>query len=374
MVGFAEAVADTVKGGACTAFGGLVGMANLSLGLARNPTNPGQAARDAWKRANDVRRYLCNNPAPIPEPVDFSGGQCSSIAYRAVAQGTYQFETRTLEAFLTGPVSPSYRTVSSGGTFNGEPAFSRQVKTGAASGWEPIGFSNMSESDANTWKVVSLTRLDGQPDDCGDPDFRVPDGGPVEVPVTVTYEDNSTTVNLAAIAVFGIAYADVDLSINVPVTVRFENNFNIRGTLQIAPEFNFKPSFNVNGPGNNDDNDEPNPDPNLDDDDPNEPEDERPIIGVFVYSRRVGDVRATQLDMDGPPDLLVPRIATVQFRIQAAGLRGWALDQPVKTVAAWIPVQESWGAIDARATWENNWEGEVYAVRAPRAQDLSTPT
>lgn len=124
-----------------------------------------------WKKTSETTWHKLTSSSPITytrenTKPDFEGGQCPTF-YRAICWGIYFGQWRQLDTFLTGPIPGSYRTVPTGGTANGEPAYGRQILD--ATGWKVIGFSNMIYQDAITWRVTQLIRLDNQPDNCGNP-------------------------------------------------------------------------------------------------------------------------------------------------------------------------------------------------------------
>ena len=217
MVGFREAVVGGIRDAVCewsnnvdnfwTSVGNL---ASETIGIPGFLTpNPSTSL---------IGQFVCDRPMPIPvPPIPFTGGQCPGIQYRVemdirltnINTGNDQVVDRA--AIGVGPASWGTVTQPNGnvtigfnfnGAFNGALTYNPGVEMAEVIAFVP-------------------TRLDGMPDDCGDPP---PSVNPINVNNNVTnnitYEDNSgNTVNQDIDYTFGFAYVDVNADFNIPVRV-----------------------------------------------------------------------------------------------------------------------------------------------------------
>lgn len=113
--------------------------------------------------------YLDDIGADLPEitPPPFAGGQCEDVQYNVFARGLPAFggEITQQSGAVFGPIVGILRTPTGGGggVFIGLQA--RDTLTTA------FGVTT-SEANAPSWRIINVVRVDGQPDNCGDP----PDG------------------------------------------------------------------------------------------------------------------------------------------------------------------------------------------------------
>lgn len=178
-------------------------------------------------------------PVPAPNILEYTGGQCPNITYNVAWQIRNYNPSNCNGDLLSGNETAVGAlgqigfelTGGAGGTTNCDPA--NQGK-----GWEPVRWYIESsqgrvyfstgtfvynvESPAFTSSVESVivTRIDGQPDNCGDPPSQYPDGQP-------TPQELSKTVN--------ITVNDGD---DFPLTIQFTKN---------SDTYNFPISLRVNG-------------------------------------------------------------------------------------------------------------------------------
>lgn len=201
--------------------------------------------------ATSLLDNLCapRNLLPPANTVPFTGGQCAcvsyNISYNVVVNGV---PSGPNSATLEGPIS-TYRDVdtSSGtalavfGFIAGTPQCNGPRKVGA------IGNVNPRTSSLT---VISVTRVDGNPDNCGSPparpiqDYPPPNSYTVNAPVTI----GGNTVN-APVTIIPTVFAPVGIfrpEFNVDVG-GINVNFNLGGV-----DFTLKPELNVsvNLPGN----------------------------------------------------------------------------------------------------------------------------
>jgi hypothetical protein len=301
-----------------------------------------------------------SNPAPGP---GFTGGQCAGVEYRLQwrnAQGIIFTDT------LFGPIGqysissvptlPSgfnrYTFTGSGFTSGGAPQTITQ-ETSQAPSQEPV-------------EKLPLERVDGLPDDCGDPPPLPPQpfppgGDPLPTPPPVTYDDPDG--NPITIAPEFTVFAPIVIGPNVFAPVRVDlPDVTFDGTLELSPEFNLElnpPSFD-GSPG-----DSPEPvspeDPTTSPDTPDDDENQK-LLGAFVRSQETGYNRQTQIDQDDSPTLVVARLARLYFRVRMGGRLGWIGGYDVQSTNQYFPVPPGVYAIRAQAEWEGGWSGEVIPV------------
>ena len=208
-----------------------------------------------------------------------------------------------------------------------------------------------------TAQVQSVVRLDGLPDDCGEPPPTFPPG----TPPPSNPRPPGTTINIDLPDIgpidvdfnptVGLVYVDVDGSIQVPVTVN----------VSFAPDFDFDLDFNVDlgdptadptppidpFPDNPDGRPQPedcpppdgcrrNPDVEPGDDAEGEEEDlDRVIVGAYVAS--IVDqiaVRATRIFQQNGPDIYAPALGYLRFRYELPGGGDtWGTDIPIKVIS-----------------------------------------
>ncbi len=275
--------------------------------------------------ANAVRQWVCgtdpSEDVPIPPP-PFAGGQCPVLYDVTVSTTVFDLfgpgidGTVVSSARVLGPIGGVVSSTT-------QPGFEGQGTVAVSSADGLITTSPATGTEGGTGftiTVLSVTRVDGLPDECGDPPPDLPPPSPVTIDVDVTYgPTNNFTVTVPVI--FGIAYVSLDGRVNIPINVQLNPEFALNGTLEIFPDFQLDLDFNV-GTNPNDDGpvgDEPpeNPDQNPGDetDDP-EGEDEGPappIFAVLTAAVIQSDARPSSIDSFVGPDIYVPRLGSVRF-------------------------------------------------------------
>jgi hypothetical protein len=291
--------------------------------------------------------------------------QITSENFNTCAASTGLFPAVT----LAGPISGVFGEVpGSNPSCSQSDGFKRIVVRNTAGQQVTVTSTIGSSFPFRNPQIVSISRVDGQPDDCGSPPPDIPTFPPegVTIPIEISYENNEgdtvielgdLTFNVPIFAPVGI----VNAPIYAPITIETPD-FNLNGRVEISPEFNVEvsPGGGDNSPGSGDDPSIPeNPDdaPSTEDDGRNER-----LIGVFVRSQQGSGTQTTEINQDDAPDLYVPRLANVYFRVRANGSLGWQGPVDVKTTSAWIPVPANSFAIAARADWERGWSGTVTEV------------
>jgi hypothetical protein len=230
-----------------------------------------------------------------------------------------------------------------------------------------LGNSATTSAEGTRIVITSVTRIDGQPDTCGNP----PGGGTGYQPGDNIYNDNvtyvnenNTTVNAPVTLAFGYATLNVNGTVSIPVNAKFSLspqfntnlNFNLN-TGDITPDFS-NPSAPLPSPctdpgGYKPDPSIPLPPSSIPDADPlpnpdsNPTQRQRLIKGCIVTTTFL-DGNETTIDQQENPTIYVPATGYVQFLIQVGGSSAWTNDIPVKSLRAFIPCPWDGGALDVK--------------------------
>lgn len=370
MTTFREAVSDSLGSALCAVIALNDDGAKLFGGV------PGlNKPADYFNFFAPLRAQFCNDdPATTPTPPpQFSGGQCDTgytVSYEVRSRPSSQFNCGTFgdwgtvttvipSAIIQGPIGPvrtvtepfddgfnnadttvAYRFTAANGEFS--------LNLGGAGGrsyWAAcgVGFE---------YRNFSVTRLDGQPDACGDPDIVPVEPGPVERPISVTYDtDNNTTINLNGTVRFGPYFSTGDFNLRVPFTLDL-GGLNWNGNLEITPEFKLTIAPRINfGSGGVTDGPPPDltPDPNDTVPAP-EYENEPLIVGVVVRGEQDSLQYASSIAADGMPTIKAPRCGSVSFAIERSLTVSWTPDIDVKNLDCYIPCPEPRGAVGVAVT------------------------
>lgn len=358
----------------------------------------------ALEVANLAGRLLCNNggtPAPSPP---FVGGQCPvrySVLMEVVVNGGVfnpVIDPATPSRFrqtriFWGPIirgnaefiafdNPNNRAswnagvVSHGGAPNPNDPRSPNpfyVITNAA-------FTIQPKDATVSVNILSVTRVDGQPDNCGNPPLPpippIPPGG-ITHNVNVEYDDGGgTSFTVPVFLAFFNAFLDANLNLQIPLTISFSPQFNFNATfnlntgnlnVQFAPRPAPPPgqppaapptlpppgggaqpdSFSTEVPV-------PPPPPGGKAPDENEPPStsgKGVIRGVIVTVAAGATQRGTRIfQSGGNPDIFAPSLGWVSFLIQVGRSTSWTADIPIKNVRTFIPCPWEGGAIEVAAT------------------------
>lgn len=276
---------------------------------------------------------------------------------------------------------------------------------------EGISYSATAPYNPNTrsFKLVNLhyIRDDGNPDTCGDPPPVVPP--PVNNynthNVNITYNDNGgNTVSIPVTLVYGQAFIDANLNVQIPVKVQFSPKVSFTANLNVQTgdvKIDLAPNISVDGgeytinsnndnrttnttnnytvrnppppppPGSNSpDVPDPFPPPGGDtgggSSDPSSADRTQVIRGVIVtVTERSGLKEGVIYQSGGNPDIYIPTLGYVQFAISVKGSVSWTADKPVKSERAFIPCEWEGGAISVKGTPNEGvtWElTPVYSV------------
>lgn len=313
-----------------------------------------------WKPALcDEDPATASNPVPGP----FTGGQCVGVLYQV--NYTYTVTDTPFSSSVNGrgPISLNVEAIPQNppnSNFIGEIIFWTGEPNESV--FQVYNFSRDSMTQQLT--ITSVVRLDGNPDNCGDPGPSIPtfpDTGAPLPPQPTTYIDfGGNTVNISPEFTL---FAPVAIGPNIFAPVRVDlPDVSFEGTLTLAPEFNLElnPSGFDGSPGTSDEPntpEDPITSPNTEDDDSSET-----LIGVHVRSQETGYNRQTQIDQGDSPLLVVARLGRVYFRVRMGGRLGWFGPIDIQTTAQYVPVPSGMYAVRAQCEWESGWSGEVIPV------------
>lgn len=311
------------------------------------------------RRATDsVIQWVCDRP-PTPDdrpPPPFTGGQCP-VDYRVrcsvlLTQTNGSTTPSTTGTYvLRGPIT---------GVGSGPPngACGSSTKPAAVvfhnGGATVVACAGPAASITATGFVL-LERVDGQPDNCGDPLPELPPGLPpdIDVDVDVTYGDNNQ-YNLTIPVIFAPVYVSIDGRLNVPITLNLAPEFQVKGTLELFPNFSLDLDFPTanpeDGPGTRpDDEPKPQPPPNGDGesenpDDPEIPDEEPRVYALLVRARITDGARATGIFQEIGPDIYAPRLGSARFGTVIDGAVFWSEDIDIKGLDSVVDCPIPWGA------------------------------
>jgi hypothetical protein len=338
MATFAEAVKDAARKGLCAYF--------TQVGKGASWVQdyyPG----DPKGTIDAIRRPLCNDPTPVPEEdPEFTGGQCP-VRYSGQFQTSGGNWVSPFSKATYGPISRFGWEESSPGSGKGRGYITARDVNGVT--FEATGLMNFLPVDQR------LIRFDGQPDDCGDPAPVYPpfppDGDTFNQPVTYINNEGDEVTEQGDFRLFAPVVVGVGVfapKITAPFTLDI-GGVTFDGTFEISPDFNVEitPKGGPDGPGTPPEEPPGDPEPGTDPVIP-EPDTSRTLLGVHVRSSLTTGLKATRVFGTDGPDLWVPRIASVYFRVNMGGGRSWLGPFDVKTTNAWFPVPVGTYADDYR--------------------------
>lgn len=327
--------------------------------------------RDLKSAGDNLNRWVCDLPPDdtVFPPPPFTGGQCQTT-YTLQIEG-FDYNISCNEVPFTGQAQGAIGPIQGtrfiprtsplpNETCPDKGLFQYQNGLGE---WITIAAGGQGGLAAAT--ITSVTRADGLPDDCGDPDIELPPPGPITVNVDIDYGDD---ISITVPVIFAPIYVSVSGEIRIPVQI---GEINLNGEITLSPEFNFEPNFGGEDvPPGVPDPDQPEPPPGTEDEAPEDDKKEPPIIGVFVFARVTGATRATSLAVPPAPPLTLPRLAQVIFRVGAAEFRGWTDPIDVKRTATFVYCPVPWGALGFRVSPTPGVEVEVQPIRARPIQEF----
>ena len=370
MASFIEAVGESINRASCVVLGDFASrleILNYVLDpLATAPSYNGAAAA-----------YAARCGLPLPDDFNgsppFTGGQCPGVLYRVDA--AFDYNSNAI-------VSPEpYTTLDGFANVTGKVLGTRIERIPGRvrlyvlyDGGEALiggvnGSTNPGVLLARNDRILSVTRLDGNPDNCGNPPTIVPPyvPGSNTYNTFVEYNDNSGgNVTIPVFVALGYAQLNLDGTINIPVQLRFNLN----------PELNFDANFNFSTGDFNIDLRNPSaprlpnctdpngsePDPTIpeppteipDSESPETPPETPPeperVITACIVTTSIPGANESVIEQENDVDIYVPALGYVQFKIRTGKSSSWTNDIPVKNKRCFIPCPWDGGAIDVRGT------------------------
>lgn len=385
----ASNVARDAVGRVLCAAGG-VNRASNDLNGKLVPLYKGGAQDRFRERVSDSLDRFCPRPPgalPPPSAPPFSGGQCPTNYTALLEQTRNNVTDPPFPTFISGPVVGIRKTLTNGGGVTRFELVGR--------GGDQVRFIASGPTDSTDVKLLSVSRDDGQPDDCGNPPDEKPPGQPdptnprpPDVDIDIDLPDVGPTTIVFSPTV-GIIYNDVDADIRVPV------NIKITGA-DVDIDFDVDFDVNISNPDeaprpilprpDTDDDDrpvlpdcplppdceeEPEVGPPEDEDSDEDEEKGRVVTGFVILSVRNGaPIRQTELPLSGGQLLYVPYLglANVVYETPDGNL-AYSVDIPIKTTrqAVAVPIN-GLKAVRAVCRWELGWGGEVLVIRRPSCE------
>lgn len=338
MVSLRDAISDSVRNFMCSAATDADPFRNWMERTTSGIPGVGGAVAATDDFADSVGALVCSDApggssggggsgASYP-PAGFEPGQCSLVPYLFEWAYTQANGTRTEQTLdsLFGPIGDFVITELSNGNFR----VGIECRGVFGLSTQPPGYvhtllSNIPNDDSDP-EILSLTRRDGGVDDCGAPipqppptgtdeiDYDTPDGPVTDAPITI----NPT---IPIIGPGGALFMPIEVCL---LAICFDVNLNI-STGDITFNFGGQPDASPCCPPIGDlPEDETG-------DDPPPPENDTRYVGVITRATLNGEyLAATQIGNGEGPDLFVPRLGVVRFRVQISGRRSYTIDQPIK--------------------------------------------
>jgi len=294
---------------------------------------------------------LCPDRPPPPQAFPrppFEGGQCEGV--------TYRIEGLSAVTKSAGDPDGTRQLIGNGNRNVIGPVGGFTLENPLNDGFRRIGIRTgvgvILVRDApgdSVWYsdplFTAIVRVDGEPDDCGNPpsEYPIPPAPFPPLPPEdrpVTDPDGGPDINFTFAPTLAPIFIDIDGSVNVPVNVNVSGP-NIFAPVDIPVNINlptFAPSFNFGGGGGGGNPGPPTspccepptvPGPGV------EGEEDQPIVtepppeglrmyGVQVLSQVEADrTSATNISTGSEiPDLWVPRIGSVYFELDVSNRRG----------------------------------------------------
>jgi hypothetical protein len=348
----------------------------------------GPTGRAGRELARGVHAALCDLPAPPslgePSPGVPAPGQCPGVLYQIQVLATFSSYLRFFPDCAKGATDPTETLI-----YNVFAPFElRRIQFTGPNGCQLVGYTlfdgpnpqravsltNNRHPDS-TATIISVTRLDGLPDDCGEPGHPILPPAPPPVPVPpdidlpVTPPGGGPDVDFNFSPRVGPVFIGVGGGLFIPVNVRINGpNINVDAPVSIPVNISL-PDLNINFPGQGGgggapDNPsapappgppprpipgpprpiccDPRPEPGEDEpvDSPGPgptPPPGRRLLGLIVRSSvQAGNQNATEIGQGGGDrNLFVPRLANVYFEVVAENSSG----QPVASSTTAIPIQ-----------------------------------
>lgn len=395
MGSFSDELAGVVRAGFCSVIN--VPATALEIMKQYSPLLPGDLVQ--YNTPRQLYRAVCDREPPdLPSP-PFTGGQCDAV-----------YNVRVVNDFVViangNVVDHSDQTIAVPGSIKGLQLVGAEGGTqtlniiGGASGnpgattYTFAASNTVSTLAIRNQAIVSVTRVDGQPDNCGNPPTPVPPYTPGgnTYNTNLTYNSGGTAITIPVGLAFGYAALNVNGQLNIPVRVQlnvdptFNVNFNL-STGNIEFDFGGGAGRNPNSPDvritvqpydTTTDDDSPTKPPGTGIPNPVKPPDpstDKVIIGclVTVTTVALGNGK-TLIGQEDNPDIYAPSMGNVNFLVPANGLAsGWTPDQPIKNRRTYIPCPAPQGAIRVAGTFAPGFTGVIQPVYSKKNQPVLTP-
>lgn len=391
MASFIDAVGESVNRAACVILGDFAArleVLNYVLDpLATAPSYNGAAATYAAR---------CGLPLPpsFNGSAPFTGGQCPGVLYDVTVTYTV---IRGIVSFPPGEPENKSAVRRLAGAINGvrvvnDPGVTQLFirHAGIEAGVESIGLATPGNARIENAVIVSAIRVDGNPDNCGNPPVTPPvyTPGSNTYNTNVTYNDNEgTEVTIPVVIALGYATFNANAEVTIPVELNFELN----------PELNFNAEFNFNTgevtpdlrnpsaprpPSCTDPNGfEPDPtipapppeipDAENPDTEPDEPIEREEIINAAIVTVGNPGENESVIFQDDNPDIYVPALGYIQFKIRVGASSAWTGDIPIKCKRQFVPCPWPLGAVDVRGT--GRYENEITVTPVKSRVQLINP-
>lgn len=268
------------------------------------------------------------NQEPPPPQKPFNGGQCNCVQYRInytnyLGGSEWYTADTTQYGPLSGPSIEGDGPNKSYGLYVGAPGCGERHRYNFISGFENWAIA----PNAAFCTINSITRVDGSPDDCGDPPPQYP---PVVVPPGDLTTNAPVTINNTSVVV---PVTIIPTTIVAPVYIRPTLNVDVGG---VNVNFDLGGlTISLPNPSGGDKTLPPGKDPRT-----NPPTSRPPLGGTNI------DLKPIERKLDALKDLLdqVKECAcggesgvTLQGQTLGSGTSGW-FDLPVDTVAVVVTV------------------------------------
>lgn len=326
-------------------------------------------------RANRaLYRMFCNNePPPSPTP-PFTGGQCYVAYYVAVnlhgylASGGEDPNVSGANPYwitVNGAIQGARVRVSGGRRYAEVVA---QASVAHPDGIYPVGNFDATYYSNVTAAIASVSRVDGQPDNCGDPPpvIEPPTPGYNSPDINFTYTtNNNVDVDISASLTFAPSvlnnYGDVTVPIRISLlsdNTIFGGDINLStGAINISfGNKNYSPSDR----GKPDCYDCPDTCPPIPPDVPTpitppSPNDTNPsttklLRACIVTVTSISESSTTTIFQEDNPDIFAPNLGYVQFLIAVGNRLAWTGDIAVKNRRHFIACPWEGGALQVRGT------------------------
>lgn len=330
-------------------------------------------AQLAQKFFDAAYRIACNREPPAAPAPSFTGGQCYT-SYNwvgTIRQVRISTGAVTTTVFNRSPVPGRIgEVVVTAETDSGFPVWRSKIPSTSSTGavtYTDLGTIRRDIYQEPTWQSISVSRIDGLPDNCGDLPVPTPTPNPGynTTNINVTYTNNlGVNVTVPIILIFARASLNLKGELTIPVRIDLGGvNLDIGGEINLNTgdiNINFgNPNYCRNGLPNPDSYE---PDPTIPDNPPDvpddvtippsnqsEPETTRVIRACIVTTSDVPE-SISLIYQTGNPNITAPNLGYVSFCINVGGKLAWTVDLPVKNQRNFIECPWDGGAVAVRGT------------------------